>query len=212
MDSVGLPSSATSYWLASAAMPAAESTELTDVDVAVVGGGIAGITTAYLLKLAGSRVALVEADRLARGVTGHTTAKVSAAHGVKYTTLERHHDREVAVEYGASQLAALSWLRERVDAAGIECELTDQDSYVYTADPKGADALRAEAAAAASARSASGAGRRGNRRRDHARHGAGPAALPRRGHSYPFPHSGPWLLLRPDGASARCRGGGIRPA
>lgn len=129
-------------------MPASESVELTDVDVAVVGGGIAGITTAYLLKLAGSRVALIEADGLARGVTGHTTAKVSAAHGVKYTTLERQHDRQTAAEYGASQSAALAWLREQVDATSIECELSDRDSYVYTADPKRVDALREEAAAA----------------------------------------------------------------
>ena len=49
-----------------------------DVDVAVVGGGIVGVTTALKLKERGESVALLERDRIVLGVTGHTTAKVTA--------------------------------------------------------------------------------------------------------------------------------------
>ena len=58
-----------------------------DADVAVLGGGIVGITTALLLQEAGARVVLLEANRLAHGVSGYTTAKVSSQHGMIYDQL-----------------------------------------------------------------------------------------------------------------------------
>ena len=58
-----------------------------ETDVAVIGGGIVGVTLALLLKEAGARVALIEADRIGLGVTGHTTAKVSSQHGFIYERL-----------------------------------------------------------------------------------------------------------------------------
>ena len=70
-----------SYWMDST--PTTTYPALTgdlEVDVVVVGGGIAGLGTAWELTEAGWRVALVEADRIAAGVTGYTTAKLSVPH------------------------------------------------------------------------------------------------------------------------------------
>jgi glycine/D-amino acid oxidase-like deaminating enzyme len=61
------------------------------VDVAVIGGGVAGLTAARLLRRAGATVAVLEAARLGRGVTGCTTAKVSALQGTIYSTVQRRH-------------------------------------------------------------------------------------------------------------------------
>ena len=58
------------------------------VDVAVLGAGIAGLTTALLLERDGASVAVIEASRVAAGATGYTTAKVSAQHGVHYESVE----------------------------------------------------------------------------------------------------------------------------
>ncbi|WP_292365010.1 MULTISPECIES: FAD-dependent oxidoreductase, partial [unclassified Methanoculleus] len=58
-----------------------------ETDVAVVGGGITGITTAVLLKQAGYAVAVIEGDRICRGVTGHTTAKITSLHRLIYAEL-----------------------------------------------------------------------------------------------------------------------------
>jgi hypothetical protein len=71
-----LPGKAESYWIATT--PESSYPPIsgdTHVDVAILGGGIVGITTAYLLKEAGVlSVAVIEADRIITGVTGHTTA------------------------------------------------------------------------------------------------------------------------------------------
>src|SRR3954464_13432223 len=57
------------------------------VDVAVLGGGIAGLTAALLLKRDGASVAVVEAGRVGAGVTAYTTAKVTSLHGIQYQSV-----------------------------------------------------------------------------------------------------------------------------
>ena len=57
------------------------------VDVAVVGGGIAGLTTAWLLKRAGKRVVVLEMNPLLTGQTGQTTAHLTELLDTPYTTL-----------------------------------------------------------------------------------------------------------------------------
>src|SRR5439155_20837911 len=82
-----LPGTHESLWIATAPPPAAAPPLPRDlrVDVAVLGGGITGLTTALLLREAGRSVALVEARRLASGVSGYTTAKVTAGHRLKHS-------------------------------------------------------------------------------------------------------------------------------
>src|SRR3979409_2767299 len=57
-------------------------------DVAVRGGGIAGLTTGLLLKRDGAKVAVVEAGRVGGGVSAYTTAKVTSLHGIQYQSVE----------------------------------------------------------------------------------------------------------------------------
>ena len=102
------------------------------VDVVVLGGGIAGLTTAYELARAGRDVAVVEAGRIVEGVTGYTTAKVTVLHNLVYADLADRFDEATAAAYAASQSAALRWVRETVEREGIECELEERDSLVYT--------------------------------------------------------------------------------
>src|SRR5687767_14496539 len=85
-----LPGRYESHWMSSA--PAEKFSALSedlDVEVAVGGGGIAGICTAWELTRAGRTVALLEADRIVGGVTGHTTAKLSAQHTLIYDRLRK---------------------------------------------------------------------------------------------------------------------------
>ncbi|MGW0658435.1 FAD-dependent oxidoreductase [Streptodolium elevatio] len=141
-----------SYWMATTQGGSHPPlSEPVDVDVAVVGGGIAGLCTAWELSRAGRRVALVEALRVAESVTGHTTGKVSSLHGLRYTRLIREAGRETARLYARSQQEAVEHVVATADELGIDCDLERAPAYVYAESPEVRDEVRAEAAAACEA-------------------------------------------------------------
>jgi glycine/D-amino acid oxidase-like deaminating enzyme/nitrite reductase/ring-hydroxylating ferredoxin subunit len=119
------------------------------VDVAVIGGGITGITAATLLKRAGRTVALVESKRVIRGVTGYTTAKVTSSHGVIYKDLVERYDDETARAYGASQEAALEQIARFVEDERIDCEFARASNYLYAESADDLATVRQEAETAA---------------------------------------------------------------
>lgn len=119
-----------------------------DVDVAVVGGGITGLTTALLLKAAGATVAVIEADRVASGTTGYTTAKVTALHGLTYATLLSKHGEDKARQYAQANQAAVAQVATLVDQLGIDCDLECQPAFTYTTDVERRADVAAEVEAA----------------------------------------------------------------
>jgi len=122
-----------------------------DCDVVVVGGGIAGLATAWYAAGEGLDVVLLEAGRVGGGVTGHTTAKVSVLQGLAYRTIARRHGPWVARQYAEAQLAGLDALRKVVAGEGIECEVEDQPSYTYARPGRSRSVLESEATAASKA-------------------------------------------------------------
>ena len=101
------------------------------VDVAVVGGGIAGLTSALLLKRAGLKVAVIESRRIVEDVTGHTTAKVTLAHGIFYSYMLDKFGREKAGIYADANKAAIDRVASFVRQMNIECDLTPLPAYIY---------------------------------------------------------------------------------
>ncbi|AXB42180.1 FAD-dependent oxidoreductase [Amycolatopsis albispora] len=141
-----------SVWMDSATGPDRSGTALPgEVDVVVIGAGIAGLTTAYALACDDRTVLVLDAGAVGGGVSGHTTAKLSAQHAEKYASLREHKGREAAVQYGHDQSAAVDWVERTSLALGIDCQFTRTDSYVYTTETRRLTDLRAEAAAAADA-------------------------------------------------------------
>lgn len=102
------------------------------VDVAVIGGGITGITAAFMLQREGLKVALLESDKVIAGTTGHTTAKVTIQHGLLYNKLKNHFGEEKARLYAESNSAGLQFVKDIVREKNIDCDLVAQNSYVYT--------------------------------------------------------------------------------
>jgi glycine/D-amino acid oxidase-like deaminating enzyme/nitrite reductase/ring-hydroxylating ferredoxin subunit len=138
-----------SYWIASTPTTSygAAPDEL-DVDVAVLGGGIAGLSTAAALKAAGRTVAVVEAGRIVEGVTGNTTAKVTAGHGRIYAYLVEHFGTEKARLYADSQTAALEQIARTVADEKVDCDFVRTQSYIYSEDAGELPDLEAEVEAA----------------------------------------------------------------
>jgi glycine/D-amino acid oxidase-like deaminating enzyme/nitrite reductase/ring-hydroxylating ferredoxin subunit len=120
-------------------------------DVAVVGGGIAGICTAWELARAGRRVVVVEADRIVAGTTGYTTAKLTAQHGMLYERLRSSLGEKTARAYAAAQTDAIEAVTATAFALDIDCDLERRPAYYYSTDPGQVDGLRAEAESAAAA-------------------------------------------------------------
>jgi glycine/D-amino acid oxidase-like deaminating enzyme len=138
-----------SYWIESA--PGTTFPGLAgdvEVDVAVVGAGITGITAAYLLKEAGKRVALLEMKRVARGATGYTTAKVTSGHNLIYASLEKTFGAEGARKYSEANQAAISKIRSLVTQQQIDCDLEERANYAYAEDTTDIPGIREEVAAA----------------------------------------------------------------
>ncbi|MBP1173775.1 glycine/D-amino acid oxidase-like deaminating enzyme [Paenibacillus sp. PvR133] len=123
-----------SYWLASTTdipnFP--KLSEDIQVDVAIVGAGITGITTAYLLSKKGLNVAVVDTGRILHGTTGHTTAKITAQHDLIYSESLSHFGKEKTRLYYEANHNALQFIKQTVEEFNINCQFTEEDAYVYT--------------------------------------------------------------------------------
>ena len=122
-----------------------------DTEVAIVGGGILGSTTALLLAERGVNVVLVEAATIAAGVTGHSTAKVTALHETSYTEITRKVGREAAAAYAESNLEGLGLIASITQQHGIDCSLETAPNYLYTCEGPCVEMVEAEHAAAVAA-------------------------------------------------------------
>jgi len=124
----------TSLWLATT--PATEFEQLPEgggmeFDTTVVGAGIAGITTALLLKKSGLKVALIDSERIAAGVSGYTTGKVTAQHIVIYSYLIEKFGKKLAKQYAGANFGAIKMIKELIDEYSIECDFFEKTAYTY---------------------------------------------------------------------------------
>lgn len=118
-----------------AARPALQ--ENLNVDVVVVGAGMAGILTAYFLHQQGAKVIVLEAKNIASGQTKNTTAKITAQHHLIYRYLIQTFGREQALLYAKANLEAIESYRMLVKKNQINCHFEEKPAYVYTTgDPR----------------------------------------------------------------------------
>lgn len=99
-------------------------------DVLIIGGGIAGILTAYLLHKNGVRYVLAEKARICSGTTQNTTAKITYQHGLIYHKLLKSGGKETAQKYLLANKAAFDKYSEL--CGDVDCDYSICDSYVYS--------------------------------------------------------------------------------
>ncbi len=143
-----LPENTQSYWRDSVNLPEfPHLDENLSADVVIVGGGITGLTSAYLLVKEGLKVVVLEAGKLVNGTTGHTTAKVTAQHGLIYDELMHNFGENKAKLYYEANEEALRFIKETVKQNSIECDFSIQDAYLYAGTSQYAGKLEKEAEA-----------------------------------------------------------------
>lgn len=120
-----------SLWTSTAQLPGFPPLDgACQTDVLIIGGGLAGILTAYALKEAGIDYLLIEADTIGAGVTANTTAKITAQHGLIYDKLSRRFGNTTARMYYDANTQALD--RYRRLCQNISCDFENKSAYVYS--------------------------------------------------------------------------------
>jgi glycine/D-amino acid oxidase-like deaminating enzyme/nitrite reductase/ring-hydroxylating ferredoxin subunit len=120
------------YWADSASLPRFPKLDRDiTVDVVVVGGGIAGLTTAYLISAAGHSVALIERDRCAAIDTGHTTAHVTMVTDTRLSELSRKFGKTHAQAVWDAGLAAIAEIDAIVREHHIACDFEWVSGYLH---------------------------------------------------------------------------------
>ncbi|MBA3683799.1 MAG: FAD-dependent oxidoreductase, partial [Planctomycetes bacterium] len=122
-------------------------TSETAADVCVIGGGIAGLTTAYLLLQAGKTVCVLEDGEIGSGESGRTSAHLSYALDDRYFEIERllgPHNAHLAADSHTIAIDTIEWIAEHED---IDCDLRRVDGYLFVPPGEDASVLADELAA-----------------------------------------------------------------
>lgn len=101
-------------------------------EILVIGAGMAGILTAYMLKERGMSVVLIDAGKTAGGNTQNTTAKITSQHNLIYDTLISEFGEEKARQYALANESAIKKYKEIIKEKGIDCDFEEKSAYVFS--------------------------------------------------------------------------------
>jgi glycine/D-amino acid oxidase-like deaminating enzyme/nitrite reductase/ring-hydroxylating ferredoxin subunit len=128
------------YWADSASFPTFSRLDRNEyTDVVVVGGGITGLTTAYLLSAAGKSVVLLERSRCAQVDTGHTTAHLTMVTDARLSELADKFGKPRAGAVWDAGLAAIAEIDTIVRANDVDCQFEWVDGYLHAPRGEAAD-------------------------------------------------------------------------
>jgi glycine/D-amino acid oxidase-like deaminating enzyme/nitrite reductase/ring-hydroxylating ferredoxin subunit len=139
----------TSIWMATANTPSqSRLKENIRTDVCIIGAGIAGLSTAYLLGREGRSVVVLDDGLIGGGMTGRTTAHLTNAYDDRYVEMEKIHGEEGARFIAESHTTAIEKINEIVTRENIECDFEWVDGFLFAQTPDDVQVLEDELAAA----------------------------------------------------------------
>lgn len=113
-------------------------------EVAVLGAGMAGIISAWSLVKKGKKVILIEAGRVANGVSAYTTGKVTSQHTLLYQDLKKSAGHKKAVQYYEANEAGLEFIHSIMEELDIDCDWETKDAVTFATTKKGKEKIAAE--------------------------------------------------------------------
>ncbi len=123
-----------SLWMATKAIPSFPSLEENETaDVCIIGAGITGLTTAYLLGKQGKKVIVLDDGPILSGETRRTTAHITNAHDDRYYEMIRIHGLKHAKLIADSETQAITKIEAIVEAEKIDCDFERLDGYLFAA-------------------------------------------------------------------------------
>ncbi|MFN8310480.1 MAG: FAD-dependent oxidoreductase [Chitinophagales bacterium] len=118
------------------------------VDVAIVGGGITGLTTAYLLQKAGRKCTVLEAKNIGFGTTGGTTAHLNTLMDTPYDQIISKFNLEAAQLVAKGTKQALAFIEHFITSRAVDCGFEKAAACVFSQDDEQAEELKSMVAAA----------------------------------------------------------------
>lgn len=118
--------------------------EDTTAEVCVIGGGIAGLTTAYRLSQEGKSVVVLESGTLGSGMTPLTTAHLSHVMDRGMSTIERLHGEEGGRLAVQSHATAIRWIEETAAKESLSCDFERVDGFLFASSDDSARQIEEE--------------------------------------------------------------------
>ena len=103
-----------------------------ECDILIIGAGMAGLLTAYMLTKSGREVVVIDAKNTASGVTKNTTAKITCQHDLIYDSIIKEFGEEGARQYSKANELAIEKYKEIIDNEKIDCDFERKDAYLYS--------------------------------------------------------------------------------
>lgn len=126
-----------SYWMASTKKTSYPTLDKDiNVDIAIIGGGMAGILCGYQLQKEGFNISILEAGNIVESTTAHTTAKLTSQHNLIYDKIKTTMGDEFAMQYAEANETAILEVKRIADENNIDCDYSSQSSYLYTKEDK----------------------------------------------------------------------------
>ncbi|HUH19049.1 FAD-dependent oxidoreductase [Albibacterium sp.] len=105
-----------------------------EVDVAIIGGGITGISAAAMLTAKGKKAVVLEAHSIGKGSTGYSTGNLYATVGERLSTIDSKHGEETMLQVVNSRTFAINFIEEQVKKHHIDCEFQRVPWHLFTTD------------------------------------------------------------------------------